>query len=153
MKKLNEFGKINILLIIISLMVWTSCKVDKITPVTETVKDISGSWKIIKATRNGGDLIGIVDSNYINFNKFRITFKDGNYTVDNPLPFIVSQNGKYSLDDPQYPFKITFTETGATTPASTAFTYPNVNGVRILTLVFSPGCNLNTYSYSLEKVN
>lgn len=152
MKKLN---KTSLLLIVLSLLVWASCKTDKINPIVEPVKDISGSWKVIKATRNGADILGIVDTNYINFNKFRITFSNGTYTLVNPLPFIVSQNGSYSLDNPQYPFKITFTQTGSgsTTPVATAFSYPIVNGIRVLTLVFAPGCPQNIYSYSLVKVN
>jgi hypothetical protein len=153
MKKLNKFNKMKFLLIILSLVVWASCKVDKISEVAEPVKDISGNWQVIKATRNGTDLFALLDSNYYSFNKFRITFNAGAYTLVNPLPFIVNQNGTYSLDNPQYPFVITFKQTGSTTPVSTAFTYPAVNGARQLTLVFSPGCSNNTYSYTLQKVN
>jgi hypothetical protein len=150
MRKLN---KTNFLLLILSLLIWTSCKVDKISEVVEPVKDITGSWRVIKATRNGTDITSIIDTNYYSFSKFRVNFSDGKYTLVNPLPFIVTQNGTYSLDNPQYPFIITFKQTGSTTPISTAFTYPIVDGVRVLTLVFSPGCPQNTYSYSLQKVN
>jgi len=154
MKKLNKLGKLKCLFFVaLSLIIWASCKTDKINPISEPVKDISGSWKIIKATRNGSDLTALVDSNIYSFSKFRINFSGGKYTVTNPLPFIVSQSGTYSLDNPQYPFQITFSATGSTTPASTSFTYPVVGGVRVLTLVFAPGCPQNTYSYSLEKVN
>lgn len=152
MKKLNKFNKLNFLLIILSILVWTSCKTDKITPITEPVKDLTGTWKIIKATRNGADLFGLVDSTVINFNKFSIDFKDGKYTLNNPLPFIVSLNGTYALDNPQLPFTINFMQTGAPTPASTTFSYPIINGTRELVLVFSPGCSQNTYSYSFLKV-
>jgi len=153
MKKLNKFSKMKFLLIILSLVVWASCKVDKISEVPEPAKDISGNWQVIKATRNGTDLFTLLDSNYYSFSKFRITFNGGAYTLVNPLPFIVAQNGTYSLDNPQYPFIITFKQTGSTTPVSTSFTYPTVNGARQLTLVFSPGCSNNTYSYTLQKVN
>ena len=151
MKKSNKI--IYSLAILLLSLVWVSCKTDRINGITEPAKDISGSWKIIKATRNGTDLFSLLDTNYYNLNKFRVTFNEGKYTVVNPLPFIVSQNGAYALDNPQYPFKITFTETGSTTPVSTAFTYPIVDGARVLTLVFSPGCPQNTYSYTLVKVN
>lgn len=150
MKKLN---KINFLLVALSALIWASCKVDKITPVSEPIKDLTGTWKVIKASRNGSDLFALVDTNVVSFNKFTITFKGNAYTLNNPLPFIVSQNGTYALDNPQYPFSIAFTQTGSSAPASTAFTYPIVNGVRVLTLVFSPGCPQNSYSYSLVKVN
>jgi hypothetical protein len=70
----------------------------------------------------------------------------------NKLPFLVNDDGKFSLDDPQYPFKITFTANGATA-VSTPFTYPVVNGKRQLSITFSPGCPNNSYVYVLQKVN
>jgi len=148
MKKLS---KLNFLLVMLSLLMWASCKTDKITPVVEPVKDLTGTWRVVKATRNGTDLFTLVDTT-TTFGKFTIVFKSGTYTLNNPLPFIVVQNGNYALDNPQYPFQITFTPTGSA-PVATAFTYPIVDGIRVLTLVFSPGCPQNTYSYSLQKVN
>jgi len=153
MKKCAKLNMLSLLLITLSLLVCTSCKKDVINPATESVKDLSGTWRIVKASRNGTDLIALADTNIINFNKFSITFKSGSYTLSNLLPFIVTQNGTYALDNPQYPFQITFNQTGASTPVATAFTYPIVNGVRVLTLIFSPGCPQNSYSYSLQKVN
>jgi len=151
MRDFYKFKVVHLLLLL--LLGLASCKTENIKPVAESTKDLTGTWKIVKATRNGTDLLPLVDSNYINFSKFSIVFKSGSYTVANPLPFIVTQNGTYSLDNPQFPFTITFNQTGSTTPVSTAFTYPIVDGVRVLTLVFSPGCAQNIYSYSLEKVN
>jgi hypothetical protein len=152
MKKLNIFYKINFLLVILSLLVWTSCKTERVTPVVESTKDLTGTWKIVSATRNGTALLPLVDTADINFNNFNIVFSGGSYTLGSSLPFIVSQNGTYALDNPQYPFQISFKPTGSTTPTSTAFTYPIVDGVRVLTIVFSPGCPQNVYSYSFEKV-
>jgi hypothetical protein len=138
--------KYNLLLVALSTILWASCKVDKVLPVAESVKDISGSWKVVKATRNGTDLVSIID-----FTQFRVKFDGtGGYTLINPLPFVVSKEGKYSLDDPNYPFKITFTPTGAAA-ISTAFNYPIIGGARQLNLTFSPGCTLNTYIYTLVK--
>lgn len=153
MKKRAKLNKLSLLLITLSLLVWTSCKKDVINPAKESVKDLTGTWRIVKASRNGTDLIALADTSNVNFNKFSITFKSGTYTLSNYLPFIVSQNGTYALDNPQYPFQLTFNQTGSTTPVATAFTYPIVNGVRVLTLIFSPGCPQNSYSYSLQKVN
>jgi len=152
MKKLYISNKIHFLLVILSMLIWTSCKTEKISPVTESTKDITGTWKIVAATRNGTNLLPLVDTADINFNSFNIIFSAGNYSLTSSLPFIVSQNGTFALDNPQYPFQITFKPTGSTTPTSTAFTYPIVNGVRVLTIVFSPGCVQNVYSYSFEKV-
>jgi len=151
MKKLNIFNKINFLLVILSILMWTSCKTERIEPVAESTKDITGTWKIISATRNGTNLLPLVDTTSINFNNFNLVFTGSNYSLTSSLPFIVSQNGTYELDNPQYPFQITFKPTGSATPTSTAFTYPIVDGVRVLTIVFSPGCAQNVYSYSFEK--
>jgi hypothetical protein len=152
MKKLDIFNKINFLLVILSILIWTSCKTDRIAPVVESTKDLTGTWKIVSATRNGTNLLPLVDTADINFNSFNIVFSGANYTLSTPLPFIVSQGGTFALDNPQYPFQISFKPTGATSSTSTAFTYPIVDGVRVLTILFSPGCAQNVYSYSFEKV-
>lgn len=135
------------LLLLIVVIMAASCKTEKVLPKQEALKDISGDWQVIKASRNGTDLAGLVD-----FSQFRIQFADGNYKLISKLPFIVNQDGAFALDDPTYPFKITFTAAGGT-PVSTAFTYPIVNGKRQLTLTFSPGCANNSYVYVLQKNN
>ena len=148
MKQFYTSGKTKWLLILLTGFAWTSCKVESLKPAVESAKDISGNWVVIAATRNGTDLTSIVD-----FSQFKVSFNQGKYTLVNKLPFLVSQDGTYSLDDPQYPFQISFTAMGSTTPVSTAFTYPIVNGVRQLTLTFSPGCPNNTYIYTFKKAN
>jgi hypothetical protein len=135
------------LLLMMAVLLAASCKTEKVLPQQEALKDISGSWQVIKATRNGTDLAGLVD-----FGQFRINFDGGGYKLTNKLPFIVTQDGAFALDDPEYPYKITFTATGGTS-VSTAFTYPIVNGKRQLSLTFSPGCANNSYIYVLQKVN
>lgn len=138
--------KRNGLWLLLFALLYTSCKVDKILPVAESKKDISGSWKVVKATRNGTDLMSVVD-----FSQFRVKFDaNGGYTLVNPLPFVVAKDGKFTLDDPNYPYLLTFTPTG-TSGVSTNFNYPIVSGVRQLNLSFSPGCTLNTYIYTLVK--
>jgi hypothetical protein len=145
MKK-NYNIKRMLLLMLIVLMA-AACKTEKVLPKQEALKDISGSWQVIKATRNGTDLSALVD-----LSQFRINFDGDGYKLMNKLPFIVTQDGAFSLDDPLYPYKITFTATGGT-PISTAFTYPIVNGKRQLSLTFSPGCTNNAYIYVLQRVN
>lgn len=136
----------------LSVLVWSSCKVEKTKIVTESTKDISGSWKIVKVTRNGTD---ITAANGLDFSQFRVNFlSNKTYTLTNALPFIVQANGTYSLDDPQVPTEITFTQNGS--PAiTTDFVYPIVGGVRQISLQFSanPGCNNNSYVYTLQKAN
>ncbi|GAB3931914.1 DUF5004 domain-containing protein [Mucilaginibacter myungsuensis] len=145
---MDNFFKIGHAYLLIGLITLglASCKVDRVLPSAESVKDISGSWKVIKASRNGTDLIPLID-----YSQFRVKFDaKGAYTLVNPLPFVASKDGKYAFDDPNYPFKITFTANGGT-PVSTAFNYPVSGGARQLTLTFSPGCTLNNYVYTLVK--
>lgn len=147
MKQFYKLSSTVRLLAILAMFAWSSCKVESLKPTAEAVKDISGNWTVIAATRNGTDLTSIVD-----FTQFKLSFNEGKYTLVNKLPFLVSQNGTYALDDPQYPFQISFTPAGSKA-VSTAFTYPIVNGVRHLTLTFSPGCPNNTYIYTFQKAN
>jgi hypothetical protein len=147
MRKIYKTRHSQLLLIMAVMLIASSCKTERVLPQKEALKDIAGNWQVIKATRNGTDLTGMVD-----FSQFRLNFANGNYTMENKLPFLVNQNGSFSLDDPQYPFKITFTPTGAQ-PVSTLFTYPILNGKRQLSLTFSPGCANNSYVYVLQQVN
>jgi hypothetical protein len=138
------------MLITASCILWlfSSCKIEEIAPVTEAPKNVSGSWRIIKATRNGTDI-----TNAFDFTQFRLKFDStDNYTLVNKLPFLVNKNGKYKLDDPAYPFKLTMTPDGGSA-VSTSFNYPTIAGIRQLSLTFIPGCELNSYIYTLEREN
>jgi len=137
------------LFIALVAMAWSSCKVEQVAPVAESKKDLTGTWKVVKATRNGTNLLPIYD-----FSQFSITFtgSTSTYILNNPVPFIVPANGKYAFDDPQYPYAITFTATGGA-PVSTAFNYPIINGARQIIMTFSPGCSQNTYVFTLAKSN
>ncbi|MEO5889949.1 MAG: DUF5004 domain-containing protein [Ferruginibacter sp.] len=128
------------------LLIFCSCKKENTAIPAEPVKDISGSWKIIKAVRNGTDLTSRFD-----FSAFRINFSDSSYTIDNQVPFIISKNGTWKFDDPVYPFEITLTSPGETKQSTVL--YPVVEGVRNLVISFSPGCTLNNYQYTLLKDN
>lgn len=109
----------------------------------ESVKDLSGTWKILKATRNGQDITNMMD-----FSQFRLNLEsDGAYTIDHYLPFLVQNNGQWAVDDPQFPFKLIFTESGAAAPLTSELYYPVVEGKRQINLTFSPGCHSNSYTY------
>lgn len=111
--------------------------------VTESVKDLSGKWRITTATRNGQDITSIMD-----FTKFRLNLNsDGSYTIENNLPFLVQKNGQWETDDPQFPFTLTFRESGSSTAVATELYYPAVDGKRRISLTFSPGCYSNVYTY------
>lgn len=123
-----------------------SCKTEEIA-VEESAKQIHGSWRIAEATRNGTDITDKFD-----FSTFTITFQeDGTYQLGQPLPFIVSRNGTYTLDDPQYPFQIKFEQEIGDGAVSSDFDYPIVEGKRNLSLTFSSGCASNTYRYTLVR--
>ena len=137
----------NLLFVLISMaaVLFAGCKAERLAPAKESVKDITGKWKVVKAIRNGTDITALVD-----FSQFRVNFQDGKYTLTNKLPFLVSSDGTYALDDPQYPFQIKFTA-GNSKSVATAFNYPIVNGARQLSITFSPGCLGNTYVYVFQQ--
>jgi hypothetical protein len=124
-----------------------ACDDDDIDPVQEASKSLQGSWQIVQVFRNEVDMTESID-----VSKFRLNFStDGTYTIDNYLPFVVRSNGKFSLDDPQYPFKIIFREDATQEAVNIGFTYPVVLGQRQIHLTFSPGCVNNKYEYVLEE--
>jgi hypothetical protein len=128
------------------LMAVLSCD-DDTDALQEAPKELNGTWQIVSVFRNEVDITESID-----LSKFRLTFKgDGSYTIDNYLPFIVRGNGKFSLDDPQYPFRITFHDDATQETVNTDLTYPVVLGKRQIRLSFSPGCVKNTYQYILEE--
>ena len=91
---------------------------------TEQVKDISGTWQLTTVSRNSNDITETMD-----FSQFQIDLKkDGKYTIENYLPFVVRHNGTWKVDDIYYPFRLYFTEDGATEQASTDILFPITNG-------------------------
>jgi len=124
-----------------------SCKPELLVTPSEPVKALAGSWQVLKATRNGTDITSRFD-----FTHFRINFTDSSYTIDNLVPFIVDRNGKWAFDNPTYPFNISFTAKDSVTKSSPLL-YPVTNGQRNVIITFSPGCNLNSYQYTLQKAN
>ena len=132
---------------VIILTVFAACKPEKIMAPSEPLKDISGNWQVIKATRNGTDLTTRYD-----FSKFRIHFTDSTYALDSLLPFIVSKSGTWAFDDPHYPFYLSFTATDSTAKQSPLL-FPVTGGQRNIIITFSPGCASNSYQYTLQKVN
>nr|WP_319510285.1 DUF5004 domain-containing protein [uncultured Draconibacterium sp.] len=115
----------------------------------ESEKTIAGNWKIIEAYRNDVEITDLMD-----FSQFSVSFNaDNSYTIENYLPFIVSDNGSWDLDDPQYPFKILFTVDGEAETLISDLNFPIVDGTRQIGLTFSPGCHSNQYTYILEEVS
>lgn len=116
---------------------------------TEAAKNLSGVWKLKTVTRNSIDITSFMD-----FSKFTLNLNtDGTYTIDNYLPFIVRENGTWAIDDPSYPFLLSFKEQSANAALDVELSYPVVNGSRALAITLSPGCFTNTYTYTLERVS
>ena len=116
---------------------------------TEQVKDISGTWQLTTVSRNSNDITETMD-----FSQFQIDLKkDGKYTIENYLPFVVRHNGTWKVDDIYYPFRLYFTEDGATEQASTDILFPITNGERNIVITHSPGCGSNTYTYVFKKIS
>ena len=117
--------------------------------VSEATKDLSGTWKISTATRNGTDITAVVD-----FSQFALHLNtDGTYTLENYLPFVARHDGTWSIDDPKYPFKLFFTEAGSQDTTHVEMNYPIQNGARELLIKLSPGCGSNTYTYTMVRTS
>jgi len=116
----------------------------------ETHKDLSGIWKLGKVTRNGIDITEMMD-----FTQFSLDLKDdGSYVIENYLPFVVKDAGKWQVDDPLYPFHLIFEEEGgASEEVSVEIEYMIVNGQRSLSIEHSPGCFSNTYTYVFDRID
>ena len=117
--------------------------------ITESLKDLSGVWKIESVTRNDVDITNAIDiSNFsLNLNA------DGTYTIDNYLPFVVRESGVWTTDNPQYPFKLIFKENGTEQGMDVELKYPIVNGERKLSITLSPGCESNHYMYQMKRTS
>lgn len=115
----------------------------------ESAKELEGSWKIVKVYRNGADITELMD-----FSRFRLNMNpDNTYSIDNYLPFLVRDEGTWELNDPYYPFLLSFKENSAGEAYVSNLNFPSVGGVRQLKLTFVPGCEANSYTYEFEKVN
>ena len=139
--------KYTFILMLISIMV--SCSTIDAYDVDESVKDISGVWKLQLVSRNGIDITESMD-----FSQFTLNLNsDGTYTIDNYLPFVVKENGIWNTDNPTMPFQIVFKEESKSEPVKVELNYPIVNGSRSLTIKLSPGCYSNTYVYQLIRTS
>lgn len=130
------------------LLAGAACKTQKDVFV-EPQKDLAGTWRISKITRNAADITEWVDST-----GFRLVLNnDNSYTLgENKLPFLVGVAGSWMADDPQYPYQLSFVPANAQDSITGSITTPVIKGSRSLNITFSPGCNKNTYVYTLEKM-
>ncbi len=115
--------------------------------VSESAKNLSGTWKLQTVTRNGIDITKSMD-----FTRFQLRLNDdGTYSIQNYLPFVVSGEGKWAVNDPQHPMQLSFQENGASEAVNLGFSYPVVNGQRSISITLSPGCHSNVYVYTLYR--
>lgn len=124
---------------------------DELSPdnYSESSKELDGEWVLTTVTRNGVDITKEMD-----FSKFHLLLnKDNTYRIENYMPFIVRKNGTWSVDDPVYPYHLTFKEEGAASEQKTEINYLISKGRRCLTITLSPGCPSNIYVYSFEKMS
>lgn len=126
----------------------SSCQTTK-ESFTEPVKDLNGTYRITNVVRNSVDITQWVDSS-----GFRLMMmSDNTYTLQgNSIPFLVNSNGKWSVDDPQYPYNLTFNPTDSTNAFTGRIGTPVSKGQRGMQVTFSPGCPNNSYVYTFEKI-
>lgn len=123
---------------------------DETTPgkYSEVVKQMDGNWQLSTVSRNGIDITKNMD-----FSRFHLALnKDNTYELKNYLPFIVKDKGMWSVDDPQYPFHLSFKEEGKNEEVTTEIGFLTVDGERRLTIKLSPGCHTNKYIYTFKQV-
>src|SRR3546814_232915 len=130
---------------LVMAMLLAGCKAEEFY-FQEPAKDISGNWRIIKATRNGVDITSRVGD------AFGITFGENGTTYqldDQSIPFIVAGNGTWAFDDPAYPFAISFKPANGSEEITVPFLYQVSEGRRQIQFSFSPCCSTNVYEYLL----
>ncbi|WP_256010401.1 DUF5004 domain-containing protein [Desertivirga xinjiangensis] len=128
-------------------LAFVACEDELAATITdESLKEVTGTWKVVSLTRNGEELAQRLD-----LSRFRITFNpDGTYALQDKLAFAVAGPGTYKLNDPQYPYSLILTEqTKEAQPVK--FQFPVIEGKRQMSLTFSPGCSSNTYQYNFVK--
>ena len=114
----------------------------------EAEKNLSGVWKLSSVTRNTVDITEAMD-----FSQFRLHLNgNGSYSLENPMPFPVGNEGKWEVDDPQHPYTLYFTESDALGKVEVEINYPIILGERKLSITHSPGCGSNSYVYLFERV-
>lgn len=118
--------------------------------IVEVDKNLSGTWQLQNVKRNGIDISTAMD-----FSKFKLHLEEsGRYMLENRLPFPVSEDGTWSVDDPAHPFSLSFAEDNvAGESVDVDIQYPIVEGERQLSITHSPGCEINSYEYVFVKVN
>ena len=139
------------LAVAIAALLTASCStfIDETNPYAarEAMKDLSGSWRLKTVTRNGVNITQQMD-----FSRFRLNLNpDGTYSIQNYLPFVVSGNGTWAVNDPLHPMLLSFKEENADTGINLDFSYPVVDGSRALSITLSPGCHTNSYVYTLYR--
>lgn len=135
-------------LLLCGVVVFSACQTTR-ESFTEPVKDLNGTYKITGVVRNSVDITQYVDSA-----GFRLMLmSDNTYTLQgNNIPFVVNSNGKWSADDPQYPYNLSFSPTDSTSSFTGRIGTPVSKGQRGLQVTFSPGCRNNSYVYMFEKI-
>lgn len=138
-----------IILIFIFLDSCDSFRDTEIYDYQEIPKSLDGVWQLKTVSRNGIDITKAMD-----FSQFKLNLKnDGSYTMENYLPFAVKKEGKWRIDDPQYPFNLFFLEQESTEEVGVSLKYPIIEGKRIISIDLSPGCDRNSYQYVFEKID
>lgn len=116
----------------------------------EIEKNLAGVWQLSEITRNGVEI-----TNQMDCGQFKLHLEEnGRYTLENRLPFPVSEDGVWKIDDPRHPFMISFKEDDVLgDPVEIEIQYPIVNGKRQLSITHSPGCESNNYIYVFVESN
>ena len=145
-------GRILLYLICSSFM-FLACNDDITIPegaLEEHVMDIRGEWQLKIVRQNKDDI-----SQRMNFSDLTLHLEmdskgPTDYQIETAgLPFVILEDGTWSVDDVSYPTAITFNTSNAS--ATVLLDRPPISGGDFLSMSFSLGCSENTYVYEFIK--
>lgn len=116
----------------------------------EKIIDLQGTWGISQVIMNNEDITADFD-----FSQFKMTLNmDGSgpttFQIDGALtPFVVTNDGNWSYNDPVYPNSISFTTSDGVKTAN--FNVPPISTNNNFSLAFILGCGDNSYVYHFSK--
>lgn len=154
--RINSFKLGGLLSLILLLGLWMGCRVEGL--VAEPVKDVRGTWKIMKVVRNGVDI-----TQKVKVDGFQLDLQTdpsdqhggtGTYKIARGAPFVVKGDGTWKLNDPVYPFTISLSpDSDPGGNVDLDFSFLIIKGKYQIKLILQPGCPANSYEYYLGKIN
>lgn len=112
--------------------------------------DLRGEWQVSQVFRNDENVTDIFDFSGLQLRLEMDANGPAGYTLNSGgAPFVVLENGTWSLDDKVYPTAILFT--AGNEEETVLFARPPISTDQTFSISFSLGCSDNTYTYEFVK--